>query len=133
MLWQSVDLDFEHGAPRNLCFCLYVTDEDGHPVGNEDESGTRLCDYWGSNFPARADGSRHHQCENILRYVQKAPDDIRWVFDRNEFDELMALKKESAPGSDGIPYSFYRCAGGVGSRILFNAYTYLLEGGTYYS
>ena len=35
--------------------------------------------------------------KNILRYVQKAPDDIRWVIDQNEFDELMASKKESAP------------------------------------
>ena len=26
----------------------------------------------------------------------------------------MATKKESAPGPDGIPYSFYRGAGGLG-------------------
>ena len=33
MLWQSVGLDFEHGAPRNLCFVSHaVTDEDGHPL-----------------------------------------------------------------------------------------------------
>ena len=66
-------------------------------------------------FQARAKGPRHHQYENVLRYVQKAPDDICWVTDKNEFDELMATKKESAPGSDGIPNSFYRCAGGLGS------------------
>ena len=88
--------------------CLHaVTDEDGHPLENEDESGRRLCDYWSTIFQARAEGPRHHQYENILRHVQKAPDDIRWVIDNNEFDELMVTKKESAPGPDGIPYSFF--------------------------
>ena len=51
---------------------------------------------------------------NILRRVQKAPDDIRWVIGKSEFDELMATKKESAPGPDGIPYSFYRGVGELG-------------------
>ena len=43
------------------------------------------------------------------RYVQKAPDDIRWFIDRTEFDELIALKKDSAPGLDGIVYCAKRC------------------------
>ena len=42
----------------------------------------------------------------------------------------MATKKESAPGPDVIPYSFYRCAGGLGSQVLFNAHKHVLEGGT---
>ena len=110
--------------------CLHaVTDDDGHPLENEGGSGRRLCEYWGSIFQARAEDPRHHQFENLLQYVQKAPDDIRWVIDRNEFDELIASKKESAPGPDGIPYSFYRCAGGLGSQILFNVYNNVLEGG----
>ena len=72
----------------------------------------------------------HHQYEDILRFVQKAPDDIHWTIDRTEFDELIAMKKDSAPGPDGIPYGAYRCAGRLGSQFLFNAYKYLLEGGT---
>ena len=91
-----------------------VTDEDGHPLENEDESGRRLCEYWGTIFQARVEGQRHHHYENILRYVQKAPDNIRWEIDKNEFDELMAAKKESAPGPDGISYSLYRYAGCIG-------------------
>ena len=111
--------------------CLHaVTDEDGHHLETEDESGRRLCEYWGTVFQARVEGQRHHHHENILRYVQKAPDDIRWEIDRNEFDELMATKKESAPGPDGIPCSLYRCAGGLGSQFLFNAPKHVLEGGT---
>ena len=41
------------------------------------------------SFRRAFEGQRHHHCENILRYVQKAPDDIRWVIDKNEFDVLM--------------------------------------------
>ena len=56
-----------------------VTDEDGHPLENEDESGRRLCEYWGTIFQARVEGPRHHQHEDISRYVQQAPNDIRWT------------------------------------------------------
>ena len=107
-----------------------VTDEEGHPLENEDESGRSLCEYWGTIFQARMEGPRHHQHEDILRYVQQAPDDIHWSIDQTEFDELIDMRKDSAPGSDGIPHGAYRCAGELGSRFLLNAYKYLLEGGT---
>ena len=106
-----------------------VTDEEGHPLETEDESGRRLCEYWGTIFQARQEGPRHHQHEDILRYVQKAPDDINWTIDQAEFVDLLASKKDSAPGPDGIPYGACRCAGGLGSKFLFNAYRACLKGG----
>ena len=70
------------------------------------------------------EGPRHLQHEDIFRYVQQALDDIRWTIEKTEFDELIAMKKDSAPGPDGIPY------GGSGVAFsLFNAYRSLLEGG----
>ena len=105
-----------------------VTDEEGHPLENEDESGGRLCDCWRTIFQAREEGPRHHQHEDILRYVQQAPDDISWTIDQAEFDDFLAVKKDSAPGPDGIPYGAYRCAGGLGSKFLFNACKAVLEG-----
>ena len=81
---------------------------------NEDESGRRLCEYWFTILQARVEGHRHHHPENILRHVQKAPDDIRWVIDNSEFDEPTATKKESAPGPDGNPCSFNRCVEEIG-------------------
>ena len=84
-----------------------VTDEDGHHLEAEDESRRRLCEYWGSIFQVRVEGPRHQQSEDILRYVQKAPGDIRWTIDRSEFDDLIASKKDSAPGPDGIPYGVF--------------------------
>ena len=107
-----------------------VTHEEGHPLENEDELGRSLCEYWGTIFHARVEGPRHHQYEDILRIVQKAPDDIRWTIDKTEFDELTAKKKDSAPGPDGISYGAFRCARGLGSQFLFNAYRSLLGGGT---
>ena len=106
-----------------------VTDEEGHPLENEDESRRRLCEYWRTIFQARMEGPRHHQHENILRYVQQAPDDIRWTIDKTEFDDLLALMKESAPGPDGIPHGAYKCAGGLGSKFLFHAQGACVEGG----
>ena len=39
----------------------------------------------------------HDQHEDVLRYVQQAPDDLSWTIDQAEFDDLLALKKETAP------------------------------------
>ena len=79
---------------KKSVLCLHaVTDEDGHPLENEDASGRRLCEYLDTIFEARIEGERHHCHEAILRYVLKAPDDTRWEIDRNEFDELLATKK----------------------------------------
>ena len=82
----------------------------------------------GNHFPSTCESPRHHQHEDILRYVQQGPDDIRWTIDETEFDDLLALKKDSAPGPDGTPYGACRCAG-LGSQFLFDACRALLEGG----
>ena len=61
---------------RKPTLCLHaITNEDGHPLENEDESGMRLCAYWCEIFEARVEGERHHCHETILQYVQTAPDD----------------------------------------------------------
>ena len=95
-----------------------ITDEEGHPLENEDDSGRRLCEYWRTIFQARQEGPRHHQHDDILRHVQQAPDDIIRTVDQTEFDGLLALKKDSAPGPDGIPYGVYRCAGGSRTKTI---------------
>ena len=90
--------------------CLHaVTDEDGHPLENEDVSGRRPCEYWSKIFEARIEGERHHCHEIMLGYVQKAPDDIRWEIVRNEFDELMVTKK--CPNQ--VPMGFLKISTGA--------------------
>ena len=96
MLLLDAEVDNVPGVTKKpvLSFSA-VTDEEGHPLENEDESGRRLCEYWRTIFQARVEGPRHRQ---------QAPDDICWTFHKAEFDDLLALKKDSAPGTDGIPY-----------------------------
>ena len=56
---------------KKTVLCLnVVTDEDGNPLENEDESGRRLSEYWRTIFQARVEGPIHHQYEDMLRYVQ---------------------------------------------------------------
>ena len=62
--------------------------------------------------------------------MQRASEDVQWIIVKQEFDEMLATKRESALGPDGIPYSNYRCAGGLGSQLLFNAYSSIVEGGS---
>ena len=66
-------------------------------------------------------GPRHHQYEGILRYAQKAHGDISWTIDRAEFDELIALKKDSAPALLEFLMVSTKCAGGLGSQFLYHA------------
>ena len=80
------------------------------------------------HLPGSCSGPRYYQHEETLRFVKQAPDDINWTIDQAEFDDLLALKKDSASGPDGIPYGVYRCAGGLGSKFLFRAYQAVLEG-----
>ena len=83
-----------------------------------------------NHFRARQEGPRHQQHDEFLRYVQQAPDDKCWTIPKAEFDDLLALKKDSAPGPDGTPYGVYRYAGGLGSKFLRRAYQAVLEGNT---
>ena len=85
------------------------------PSKNEDVTDRRLCELWCTVLEARIGGDRHHCHETFLRYVQKAHDDIRWETDRR-ISWTLGHKKESASGS-GIPYSFWRLAGGTGSQF----------------
>ena len=83
MLWQSVDLDFALGAPRNLCFVftlllmktVVLWEMKTNQAGGYVIIGVR-------SFRRASKVKRHHHSEIILRYVQKAPDDIRWEIDK---------------------------------------------------
>ena len=93
----------------------------------EDESGRRLCEYWSTIFKARVEGSSTITLRPSCDTSRKLVTTRAGKSTETKLNELMATKKESAPGPDGV--SFYRCAGGLGSQFLFNAYKHVLEGG----
>ena len=128
LLQPDAEVDSVHGVTRNLCYLSVLSLMKRAIPWKRKMNQEEDCEYWGTIFQARVEGPVHHQCEDILRYVQQAPDVIRWTFDETEFDDLLALKKYSAPGPDGIPYGACRCAGGWGSKFLFNAFKAVLEG-----
>ena len=130
LLQPDAEVDNVFGVTRNLCYLSLLSQMKRAIPWKMKMNLEEDCEYWRTIFQAREEGPRHHQYEDILRFVQKAPDDFRWTIDRTEFDELIAMKKDSAPDPDGIPYGAYRCAGGLGSQFPFNAYQSLLEGGT---
>ena len=80
---------------------------------------------------ARESSAPHEHSEDMLRNVQLAPEGIVWDVSRQEFEELLATKRESDPSPDRLPYSMYRCAGGTGTRFLLEAYQYLFRGGLF--
>ena len=93
-------------VPKKPMLSLHaVTGDEGRPIDDEDESGRRLCAYWGRIFEARIKDERHNEYETVLDNVQRATEDMQWTIDKQEFDEMLATKKESALGPDGIPYS----------------------------
>ena len=58
-----------------------ATDEEGHLLENEMNQEEDFVSI-GKPFSKHVwDGPRHHQHEDILRYVQQALDDIRWTID----------------------------------------------------
>ena len=78
-----------------------------HPLEIEDESGRRLCEYWCSIFQALDEGEKHHCHETIFRYVQKAPDDIRWkITTKNPLQVLMGFRMASTGVREAWVLSF---------------------------
>ena len=76
--------------------CLHaVTDEEGRPLVDEDESGTMLCTHFGRIFESRINDERHLAYETFLDFVHKAPEDIEWTIDEQEFYEMLATKRKN--------------------------------------
>ena len=99
-----------------------MSDEKGHPLNDEEDSGNRQCTHWAGISEARITDERHRSHETILNFVQQAPEEKQWMVNKEEFDEMPSTMTDSAPGPD-------RFAGGIRSELLFNAFKYVAEGG----
>ena len=72
------------------------------------------CDGGSTNIP-------DDQAQVILSFVQTLLRDKNCFIHFDEFEKLLASKRESAPGPDGLPNSVYRCAGCIGAKFVFAA------------
>ena len=82
---------------RNLSSMLFRTST-MLPVFEPDEAARRLCQHWGGMFSARIADIPNDWAETMLASVQPAPVDLSWTLGLDEFEELLASKRESVPG-----------------------------------
>ena len=64
----------------------------------------------------------------MLSFVELAPHNLNWIIESIEFEDMLASKRESAPGPGGLPYSVYRSVGGIRAKFLFAAHEAILRG-----
>ena len=58
--------------------------------------------HWGGIFSARNVDIPNGCAEAMLALVHHAPPDLRWNICLDEFEEILASKRESAPRPDGV-------------------------------
>ena len=56
--------------------------------------------------------------------------DICWQLDFDEFTQIVRASKNTSPGPDGVPYSYWAKAPLEIIRVLFNLFIHLLNGGS---
>ena len=104
-------------------------DNAGRLVQDPNEAGQQVYRNWRAISQAHRSVIPEDHCESMLRHVQPAVDDIAWEVQREEFEVLLVTKRESAADLDGLPYSAFRCVGGIGTRFLCEAYQHLYAHG----
>ena len=99
-----------------------LTDEEEHPSENGDDSWKKTLSTW-EPF------SRHSRNARGITNTKIFCDMSNNLFMtsvglliRLSLMTSLLFQTDSASGPDGIPYCAYRCAGGLGSKFLFDAY-----------
>ena len=93
-----------------------------------DDATRRLCQNWSGIFRARDYGIPAGQADTMLSFVVPALREMNWAIELSALEKMLASKRESAPGPDGLPYSVYRSAGGVGAAFPCATYEAVLMG-----
>ena len=82
-----------------------------------DEAGAKLCRHWAGIFQARDGDLQDRAFETTLDFVHRAPEDLQWTLNKEDFDAMLAAKG-SALATDGLLYSGHRSARSTGSQLL---------------
>ena len=101
---------------------------EGGPIFDPDEGRAQTVPALGRCLFVGDTGIPNDEAQMILSFVQPAHPDLNWSFQLDEFEELLACKRESAPGPDGLPCSVRLSADGIGTKFLFAASQAALRG-----
>ena len=99
-----------------------VLGDDGGTVADADDVGRCLKEHWSLIFPARDEVAHEINAEVDVRHVVGPRDDIVGTVLEEDFCTMLARRKQSALGPDGLSCSVYRCAGGIGAKLFFTGY-----------
>ena len=120
-----------HGLTRGNIVLHAVSHEEGWLLDDVDVAAERSRRHWEAFFRSHENEILAEQFNTIVRYVQPSPEGNKWEFSWEEFEVIVCLSRESAPGADGLPNSAYRCAGGARAPSLSGGCSFLLRGGLF--
>jgi hypothetical protein len=111
---------------RRTSKALAILDSTGLPAASPHEGTRLLRQHWGPVFK-----SKPHSVSEMSfydAYIQKAPSDIDWHMDFEEFRSLLMAMDDSAPGPDGLPYSALQHAPASIHLFLYKCYEDIIAG-----
>lgn len=112
---------------RRQAVASWYTDE-GEPLQTPAEIGAALQAYWGAIFNVRPDDEA--DMDEFLTFVVDVSDLPDWEWERGRTKELASVVRDSAPGPDGLPYSFWAMAPDPMHAALDDCAEQLQSGGT---
>lgn len=107
---RKLRLRLEPYRPRRTCLTLQALyDETGTPVADETAIGDLIADVWSPVF-ARREVDQEHM-PYFLSFVPLDAGLTSWTWPRGQVASVASRMPPSAPGPDGLPYSFWAHAG----------------------
>jgi len=105
---------------------LSVVDERGDPALDNASAASLLTEHWRHTFESGRVFRDHMQ--RLAPFVQRAPENLEWVLDREEFGHMVDKMRDTSPGPDGLPYTAWGKAGDTIIDFVYEAYVSLLDG-----
>ena len=98
-----------------------VLDEHGILHDDVDSASEAICRYWSKQLSGKTTSDK--LMDRILDKFSVPFPETNWVISYEEFLENISSKRNSSPGPDGIPYSFYQKIPPEATRNLYKCYT----------
>ena len=100
-----------------------VVGADGTIHNDKEAPGQCLRAHWSQVCRTRDESTHDLDANAMLRLVVRAPGDAVWASGAEALSTMVAPKKESPSGPDGITYSIHTSAVDIRHKLLFRVYT----------